>query len=86
MKVPSHTPTHHDIEEDQKWNQTEVPDEKGRCCACPKTETQLKKEAEESEFRKTFENYLHNEVFEPRYTTRLAFITFLVLASAVISL
>lgn len=68
MKVPSHTPTHHDTEEDQKGNQTEVPDEKGRCCACPKTETQLKKEAEESEFRKTFENYLHNEVFEPRYT------------------
>ncbi|XP_048038678.1 insulin receptor b [Megalobrama amblycephala] len=66
MKVPSHTPTHHDTEDDQKGNQTEVPDEKGRCCACPKTETQLKKEAEESEFRKTFENYLHNEVFEPR--------------------
>uniref|UniRef100_A0A673HGJ5 Tyrosine-protein kinase receptor n=1 Tax=Sinocyclocheilus rhinocerous TaxID=307959 RepID=A0A673HGJ5_9TELE len=66
MKVPSHTPTHHDIEEDQKWNQTDVPDQKGRCCACPKTETQLKKEAEETEFRKTFENYLHNEVFEPR--------------------
>uniref|UniRef100_A0A8C1T6C0 Tyrosine-protein kinase receptor n=1 Tax=Cyprinus carpio TaxID=7962 RepID=A0A8C1T6C0_CYPCA len=66
MKVPSHTPTHHDIEEDQKWNQTEVTDQKGHCCACPITETQLKKEAEESEFRKTFENYLHNEVFEPR--------------------
>uniref|UniRef100_A0A8C1MLN3 Tyrosine-protein kinase receptor n=1 Tax=Cyprinus carpio TaxID=7962 RepID=A0A8C1MLN3_CYPCA len=66
MKVPSHTPTHHDIEEDQKWNQTEVDDRKDHCCACPKTETQLKKEAEETEFRKTFENYLHNEVFEPR--------------------
>ncbi|TRY92514.1 hypothetical protein DNTS_004168 [Danionella cerebrum] len=66
MKVPSLTPTHHDTEEDQKLNQTEVPDQKGHCCACPKTEMQLKKDAEESEFRKTFENYLHNEVFEPR--------------------
>uniref|UniRef100_A0A4W4FJ81 Tyrosine-protein kinase receptor n=1 Tax=Electrophorus electricus TaxID=8005 RepID=A0A4W4FJ81_ELEEL len=40
------------------------------CCACPKTETQLKKEAEETEFRKTFENYIHNEVFEPKPSRR----------------
>uniref|UniRef100_A0A671YZQ8 Tyrosine-protein kinase receptor n=1 Tax=Sparus aurata TaxID=8175 RepID=A0A671YZQ8_SPAAU len=35
-----------------------------RCCACPKTDKELKKEKEDSEYRKTFENYLHNEVFE----------------------
>ncbi|XP_051549350.1 insulin receptor-like isoform X1 [Myxocyprinus asiaticus] len=70
MKVPSRTPAHYDTEEEQKWNQTEVPGQKGHCCACPKTETQLKKEAEETEFRKTFENYLHNEVFEPKPSRR----------------
>uniref|UniRef100_A0A4W6FNY3 Tyrosine-protein kinase receptor n=1 Tax=Lates calcarifer TaxID=8187 RepID=A0A4W6FNY3_LATCA len=42
----------------------------GRCCACPKTDNQLKKEQEEIEYRKTFENYLHNEVFESRPSRR----------------
>ncbi|KAL4658886.1 insulin receptor-like [Arapaima gigas] len=68
MKLPSRAPTHLDTNEEQKWNQTDEPGQSGRCCSCPKTETQLKKEAEESEYRKTFENYLHNEVFEIRYT------------------
>lgn len=67
MKVPSRTPTQFENEEEENWNQTKVPGMTGRCCTCPKTETQLKKEAEETEFRKTFENYLHNEVFEPKY-------------------
>ncbi|XP_015220966.1 insulin receptor b isoform X1 [Lepisosteus oculatus] len=66
MKLPSRAPTHQDTEEAQKWNQTDEPGQSGRCCSCPKTETQLKREAEESEYRKTFENYLHNEVFEIR--------------------
>ncbi|XP_064187781.1 insulin receptor b [Anguilla rostrata] len=70
MKVPSRVPTHLDNEEEQKWNQTDEPGHGSRCCACPKTETQLKKEAEESEYRKTFENYLHNEVFEIRPSRR----------------
>uniref|UniRef100_A0A8V5GMN0 Tyrosine-protein kinase receptor n=1 Tax=Melopsittacus undulatus TaxID=13146 RepID=A0A8V5GMN0_MELUD len=38
----------------------------GECCSCPKTDSQIQKELEESAFRKTFENYLHNEVFVPR--------------------
>uniref|UniRef100_A0A8C5AFH3 Tyrosine-protein kinase receptor n=1 Tax=Gadus morhua TaxID=8049 RepID=A0A8C5AFH3_GADMO len=54
----------------QKWNQTDEPSTGGKCCACPKTEAQLKKEQEESEYRKTFENYLHNEVFEIRPSRR----------------
>ncbi|XP_051981156.1 insulin receptor-like, partial [Xyrauchen texanus] len=70
MKVPSRTPAQYDTEEEQKWNQTEIPGQTSNCCACPKTETQLKKEAEETEFRKTFENYLHNEVFEPKHSRR----------------
>ncbi len=66
MKLPTRAPTQVDSEEEQKWNQTEEQGQGSRCCACPKTEKQLKKEAEETEYRKTFENYLHNEVFELR--------------------
>lgn len=67
MKLPSRIPTHLDSEDEQKWNHTDEPTSGGRCCACPKTDNQLKKEQEEIEYRKTFENYLHNEVFESRY-------------------
>uniref|UniRef100_A0A672HE52 Tyrosine-protein kinase receptor n=1 Tax=Salarias fasciatus TaxID=181472 RepID=A0A672HE52_SALFA len=69
MKLPSRTPTHLDSEDEQKWNHTDEPTSGGGCCACPKTDSQLKKEQEEIEYRKTFENYLHNEVFETRYTS-----------------
>lgn len=64
MKLPSRVPTQVDSEEEQKWNQTEEQGQGTRCCACPKTDKELKKEKEDSEYRKTFENYLHNEVFE----------------------
>uniref|UniRef100_A0A3Q3LDT3 Tyrosine-protein kinase receptor n=1 Tax=Labrus bergylta TaxID=56723 RepID=A0A3Q3LDT3_9LABR len=70
MKVPSRTPTHLDSEDEQKWNHTDEPTSGGGCCACPKTDIQLKKEQEEIEYRKTFENYLHNEVFESRPSRR----------------
>lgn len=67
MKLPSRTPTNPSQDTNQKWNITEDHNhEKDKCCSCPKTEAQLKKEAEEREFRKTFENYIHNEVFEPK--------------------
>ncbi|CAB1317063.1 unnamed protein product, partial [Coregonus sp. 'balchen'] len=66
MKLPSRVPTQVDSDEEAKWNQTEDEGQGGRCCACPKTDKQLKKEAEDSEYRKTFENYIHNEVFEPK--------------------
>uniref|UniRef100_A0A7N8Y4L7 Tyrosine-protein kinase receptor n=1 Tax=Mastacembelus armatus TaxID=205130 RepID=A0A7N8Y4L7_9TELE len=68
MKLPSRTPTHLDSEDEQKWNHTDEPTSGGRCCACPKTDSQLKKEQQEIEYRKTFENYLHNEVFETSLT------------------
>ncbi|XP_047223967.1 insulin receptor a [Girardinichthys multiradiatus] len=64
MKLPSRVPTQVDSEEEQKWNQTEEQGQGKKCCACPKTDKELKKEKEDSEYRKTFENYLHNEVFE----------------------
>ncbi|KAJ4937084.1 hypothetical protein JOQ06_001668, partial [Pogonophryne albipinna] len=64
MKVPSRVPTQVDSDEEQKWNQTEDRGQGTRCCGCPKTDKELKKEKEDSEYRKTFENYLHNEVFE----------------------
>lgn len=64
MKLPSRVPTQVDSDEEQKWNQTEEQGQGTRCCACPKTDKELKKEKEDSEYRKTFENYLHNEVFE----------------------
>lgn len=69
MKLPSRIPTHLGSEDEQKWNHTDEPTSGGRCCACPKTDNQLKKEQEEIEYRKTFENYLHNEVFESRYSS-----------------
>ncbi|XP_056148525.1 insulin receptor a [Lampris incognitus] len=68
MKLPSRVPTQVDSDEEQKWNQTEEQGQATRCCACPKTDKELKKEKEDSEYRKTFENYLHNEVFEIKPT------------------
>uniref|UniRef100_A0A671YZZ0 Tyrosine-protein kinase receptor n=1 Tax=Sparus aurata TaxID=8175 RepID=A0A671YZZ0_SPAAU len=62
MKLPSRVPTQVDSDEEQKWNQTEEQGPGTRCCACPKTDKELKKEKEDSEYRKTFENYLHNEI------------------------
>ncbi|XP_008328737.1 insulin receptor-like [Cynoglossus semilaevis] len=70
MKLPSRTPTHLDYEEEQKWNHTDEPLSGGRCCACPKTDSQLRKEQVELEYRKAFENYLHNEVFLSRPSRR----------------
>ncbi|KAE8632427.1 hypothetical protein XENTR_v10001545 [Xenopus tropicalis] len=65
LKLPSRTWTPpSDIEENGNINQTDQPSSK--CCPCPKTDFQIQKEQDESAFRKTFENYLHNEVFIPR--------------------
>ncbi|XP_029430824.1 insulin-like growth factor 1 receptor isoform X2 [Rhinatrema bivittatum] len=40
--------------------------EKGHCCSCPKTEAEKQAEKEEAEYRKVFENFLHNSIFVPR--------------------
>ncbi|KAE8618313.1 hypothetical protein XENTR_v10009352 [Xenopus tropicalis] len=44
--------------------------EKGHCCACPKTEAEKKAEKDEAEYRKVFENFLHNSIFVPRPNRR----------------
>uniref|UniRef100_A0A8D2P6H3 Tyrosine-protein kinase receptor n=1 Tax=Zosterops lateralis melanops TaxID=1220523 RepID=A0A8D2P6H3_ZOSLA len=67
LKLPSRTwSPPFESEDPQKYNQSEAEDVSGECCSCPKTDSQIQKELEESAFRKTFENYLHNEVFVPR--------------------
>ncbi|XP_013929440.1 PREDICTED: insulin-like growth factor 1 receptor [Thamnophis sirtalis] len=40
--------------------------EKGPCCTCPKTEAEKQADKEEAEYRKVFENFLHNAIFLPR--------------------
>ncbi|XP_066491075.1 insulin receptor isoform X2 [Tiliqua scincoides] len=55
-----------DSEDLLKRNESDNDEINGKCCSCPKTDSQIQKEQEESAFRKMFENYLHNEVFVPR--------------------
>ncbi|MEE6507863.1 hypothetical protein FKM82_017163 [Ascaphus truei] len=67
LKLPSRTwspPPEHDDSMKKNGNDTE--DSSAVCCSCPKSDSQIQKEQDESAFRKTFENYLHNEVFIPR--------------------
>lgn len=67
LKLPSRTwLPQSESEHAQKHNQSEAEDASGECCSCPKTDSQILKELEESSFRKTFEDYLHNVVFVPR--------------------
>uniref|UniRef100_A0A8C3HKK0 Tyrosine-protein kinase receptor n=1 Tax=Chrysemys picta bellii TaxID=8478 RepID=A0A8C3HKK0_CHRPI len=67
LKLPSRTwSPPFESEDPHKYNQSENEDISGDCCSCPKTDSQIQKEQEESAFRKMFENYLHNEVFVPR--------------------
>ncbi|KAM4706801.1 insulin receptor [Discoglossus pictus] len=70
LKLPSRAwnpPQEHD---DTKPQKNETDEANSNCCACPKSESQIQKEQEETAFRKTFENYLHNEVFIPRPSSR----------------
>lgn len=56
-----------DMEEVTENPKTEVcGGERGPCCACPKTEAEKQAEKEEAEYRKVFENFLHNSIFVPR--------------------
>lgn len=56
-----------DVEEVTENPKTEVcGGDKGPCCACPKTEAEKQAEKEEAEYRKVFENFLHNSIFVPR--------------------
>ncbi|XP_058019223.1 insulin receptor [Ahaetulla prasina] len=66
LKLPSWTWSPPLVEDHFKHNGTEGEKRNEECCTCPKTDSQIQKELEESAFRKTFENYLHNEVFVQR--------------------
>ncbi|XP_022381474.1 insulin receptor isoform X4 [Enhydra lutris kenyoni] len=67
LKLPSRTwSPPFEAEGSPKHNQSEHEESAGECCSCPKTDSQILKELEESSFRKTFEDYLHNVVFVPR--------------------
>ncbi|KAM7142407.1 insulin receptor isoform 5-T5 [Molossus nigricans] len=71
LKLPSRTwSPPFESEGSQKHNQSEYEESAGECCSCPKTDSQILKELEESSFRKTFEDYLHNVVFVPRPTRK----------------
>lgn len=61
-----------DVEEVTENPKTEVcGGDKGPCCACPKTEAEKQAEKEEAEYRKVFENFLHNSIFVPRCVSPL---------------
>lgn len=67
LKLPSRTwSPPFESDDSQKHNQSEYDESSSECCSCPKTDSQILKELEESSFRKTFEDYLHNVVFVPR--------------------
>uniref|UniRef100_A0A8C6UVR6 Tyrosine-protein kinase receptor n=1 Tax=Neogobius melanostomus TaxID=47308 RepID=A0A8C6UVR6_9GOBI len=70
MKLPTQEAAKADSNEEQKGNQTEEHGPDKNCCSCPKTDKELKKEKEDAEYRKTFENYIHNEVFEVKVTLK----------------
>lgn len=53
-----------EVTENPKTESCNTP--KGPCCACPKTEAEKQAEKEEAEYRKVFENFLHNSIFVPR--------------------
>ncbi|XP_054837014.1 insulin receptor-like isoform X1 [Eublepharis macularius] len=71
LKLPSRTWSPPLESEDvQRNNHSRNEEFTGQCCTCPKTDSQIQKEVEETAFRKTFENYLHNEVFVSRPTRK----------------
>ncbi|XP_078480098.1 insulin-like growth factor 1 receptor isoform X1 [Lampetra fluviatilis] len=70
LKVPQREPATSsiDMEPGARGNQSELDTSLApeKCCACPKTQAQLRQEAEEAQFMKTFENFLHNQIFATR--------------------
>lgn len=81
LKLPSRTwSPPFESDDSQKHNQSEYDDSASECCSCPKTDSQILKELEESSFRKTFEDYLHNVVFVPRSELCMGQLSFCLLA------
>ncbi|XP_041035673.1 insulin-like growth factor 1 receptor [Carcharodon carcharias] len=66
MKLPTSVVANHPDDYDSNSSNDTKPESGNRCCQCPKTQAQLELEAEETSFRKKFENFLHNSIFMPR--------------------
>ncbi|XP_041082104.1 insulin-like growth factor 1a receptor isoform X2 [Polyodon spathula] len=69
LKIPIRIPATGAIDPDEDTNPAKTEPgvgEKGPCCPCPKTEAEIKAEAEDASYRKVFENFLHNSIFVPR--------------------
>ncbi|XP_077331658.1 insulin receptor [Lithobates pipiens] len=67
IKLPSRTSSPpQEIDDSAKHNGTDTEDTNKGCCSCPKSDAQIQSEHNDLAFRKTFENYLHNEVFISR--------------------
>lgn len=46
------------------------------CCFCPKSELDLKKNRDDTLYRKMFEDFLHNNIFQPRQVLEMKIICF----------
>ncbi|XP_058855196.1 insulin-like growth factor 1 receptor [Acipenser ruthenus] len=69
LKIPIRIPATGAIDPDEDTNPAKTESgggDKGPCCPCPKTEAEIKAEAEDASYRKVFENFLHNSIFVPR--------------------
>ncbi|RXM27450.1 Insulin-like growth factor 1 receptor [Acipenser ruthenus] len=74
LKIPIRIPATGAIDPDEDTNPAKTESgggDKGPCCPCPKTEAEIKAEAEDASYRKVFENFLHNSIFVPRYAKLL---------------
>lgn len=74
LKIPIRIPATGAIDPDEDTNPAKTEPgggDKGPCCPCPKTEAEIKAEAEDASYRKVFENFLHNSIFVPRYAKLL---------------
>uniref|UniRef100_A0A8C4DVJ6 Tyrosine-protein kinase receptor n=1 Tax=Dicentrarchus labrax TaxID=13489 RepID=A0A8C4DVJ6_DICLA len=85
MKLPSRVPTQVDSDEEQKWNQTEEQGQATRCCACPKTDKELKKEKEDSEYHNRQQSGIPDDEDEETFESTKTVVTVHAKESTVIS-
>lgn len=63
MKLPTSVVASPPDGYDHDAHNDSMPESGQHCCQCPKTQAQLDEEAEETSFRKKFENFLYNSIF-----------------------
>lgn len=71
LKIPIRFPATGltEMEENTKPTKSDLA-ENGPCCACQKTPEEKDREKDDRVFFKIFENFLHNAIFLPRYSTQ----------------